>query len=1590
MSVPRFRFTPLLLVTVLAKLTVATAQEPFALLHSLFNPSTNAQAGAEQGYSAAVDGNLAVVGSPSADVGAFNSGVVKVYDATTGGLLHTLTNPSPEQDDDLFGNSVAISGSRVVVGAHRDSSGDLYAGSAYVYDLASATPTIPVLTLTNPSPEVSGEFGFLVAVSGTHLVVAADGNNTVYVYDLVSAIPAMPMLTLTNPSPDLGDGFGNAVAISDTRVVIGAIANDTSRVYVYDLSGTTPGVPVATLNDPSSSSSASFGKAVAISGMRVVVGPYWREPEVGGAYAVYDLASASPTEPVTVLNNPNPSSFNDGFGNSVSISGMRVVVGAAWDDAGAPYSGSAYVYDLTTATPTVHTIALVNPTPALGDYFGYSVAISGTRILIGVHGDDTGATDAGSAYVYDLASATPTEPSATLNHPILAAMDHFGTSVAISGSRLVVGAPNAGHAYVYDLASVTPKVPVATLNAPNASLSGGFGYAVAVSDARVAIGMPGIGDGSAGSAFVYDLAGATPAVPVFTLTNPTPAFNDNFASSLAIVGTTVVIGTPADDTGAFDAGSTYVYDLASANPTVPVLTLTNPSPAARDSFGHSVAIAGSRVIVGAPNDDLWEYATGSAYVYDRSSATPAVPIARLPNPNPASGGNFGYSLGISETRLLITAPGNSAGRGSAFVYELMSARPFAPVLALTNPTSTMLGTGGFGYAAALSGALVAVGTSGGAAFVYDLTNATPTVPILLLTNPTPATAGQFGVSVAIGGTTVIAGDPRDDSEAVDRGAAYVFRVGSAPPPRLNPHVQGPFALLHSLFDPGTDAQAGAQQGYSVAVDGDLTVVGVPGAGVVKVYNATTSTLLYTLPRPTLFGGFGISVAISGTRVVVGTGTGTVYVYDLASPTPVVPLFTLNRPGWYESFGQSVGISGNWVIVGAPLETVGAFRAGTAYVYDLASDTPLAPTMMLTNPTPANGFFGYFVAASENRAVVESGNTGNVYVYDLSSSTPGRPTLRLDGPATSVAISGTRIVVGAAHVVDSAKVYDLASATPAVPVATLMDPTPDVPHDNFGVSVAIYGTRVVVGAPNDGSGALSLEFTHVYDLQSATPTIPITTLTNPSPATPDWFGHSVAISGSKVVVGAPFDDTVAYEAGSAYVYDIAGIDPTIPSTALNHPSPSTQNRFGGSVSISGKIVVVQPGYFVQWPWTDAGDVHVYDLASATPMVPVVTLSDPTAGDGGIFGAAADVSGTRVVVGHADRKVYVYDLANGTPSVPVAGLTKPGPPQDDNFGFSVAISGNWVVVGASTDDSGSGRNGSAFVYDLASATPTVPLLTLTNPGPTVVESFGRSLDIDETRVAVGAPFDSTLVEHYVGSAYIYDLAGLTPTVPVFTLTNPSPAFNDNFASSLAISGTRVVIGTLHNMGDDAGSVYVYDVASATPTVPVLTLINPSPAFRDYFGFAVAISGSHVVVGAYGGPTPDTPSNDGGSVYVYDLSSATPALPVATLTKRKPVESDYFGYSVAVDGATIVVGSPLDDTIAADRGAVYVFGLAPELSVVPAAPGLATISWAPTTSSGFVLQYTDTLNHANWINTPSGAGNPVTIPVTNTSRFYRLLQR
>src|SRR5207253_2661130 len=109
----------------------------------------------------------------------------------------------------------------------------------------------------------------------------------------------------------------------------------------------------------------------------------------------------TPTTPILMLTNPVPT--NGYFGWSAAISGTRIAVGQEANDTGASGAGIAYIYDLNGVSPATPALTLTNPAPGPADSFGYSLAMSGPRLVVGVKGDSVGEVNAGSAYVYELA-----------------------------------------------------------------------------------------------------------------------------------------------------------------------------------------------------------------------------------------------------------------------------------------------------------------------------------------------------------------------------------------------------------------------------------------------------------------------------------------------------------------------------------------------------------------------------------------------------------------------------------------------------------------------------------------------------------------------------------------------------------------------------------------------------------------------------------------------------------------------------------------------------------------------------------------------------------------------------------------------------------------------------------------------------------------------------------------------------------------------------------------------------------------------------------------------------------------------------------
>ncbi|MFC1643030.1 FG-GAP repeat protein, partial [Myxococcota bacterium] len=158
--------------------------------------------------------------------------------------------------------------------------------------------------------------------------------------------------------------------------------------------------------------------------------------EDSGAAYLFDCSTLPCTE-VTKLT-ASDGAAEDWFGWAVSLSGDRALVSAHASDDNGPSTGSAYLYDCSTL-PCTET-KLTASDGAAGDWFGYSVALSGDRALISAHGDDVGWSESGLAYLFDCA-ATPCTALTKITASDGFYDDYFGFSVALSGDLALISAP---------------------------------------------------------------------------------------------------------------------------------------------------------------------------------------------------------------------------------------------------------------------------------------------------------------------------------------------------------------------------------------------------------------------------------------------------------------------------------------------------------------------------------------------------------------------------------------------------------------------------------------------------------------------------------------------------------------------------------------------------------------------------------------------------------------------------------------------------------------------------------------------------------------------------------------------------------------------------------------------------------------------------------------------------------------------------------------------------------------------------------------------------------------------------------------------
>jgi len=265
----------------------------------------------------------------------------------------------------------------------------------------------------------------------------------------------------------------------------------------------------------------------------------------------------------------------DNFGNSVSISGDKAIVGAFKDDNDSlNQSGSAYVFERDSGGNWNEVTKLTASDAEAGDIFGNSVSISGDKSIVGAFGNDDAGRLSGSAYVFERDSGGNWNEVAKLTASDAAIDDLFGTSVSISGDKAIVGSPDDDEPF------------------------------------------------DSGSAYVFERDSGGNWNEVTKLTASDAGDEDAFGISVSISGDKSIVGAALDDNANTNSGSAYLFVRDSGGNWNEVAKLTASDTASGDAFGFPVSISGDKSIVGSPGDDDEPFNSGSAYVFEISNNPP--------------------------------------------------------------------------------------------------------------------------------------------------------------------------------------------------------------------------------------------------------------------------------------------------------------------------------------------------------------------------------------------------------------------------------------------------------------------------------------------------------------------------------------------------------------------------------------------------------------------------------------------------------------------------------------------------------------------------------------------------------------------------------------------------------------------------------------------------------------------------------------------------------------------------------------------------------------------------------------------------------
>ncbi len=374
----------------------------------------------------------------------------------------------------------------------------------------------------------------------------------------------------------------------------------------------------------------------------------------------------------------NDGTTGDQLGRSVATSEGTALLGAPGITTGQLQAiGAAYLFDVATGH-SLHKLTSDNTDDV--DSFGGAVAISGDIAIVVAIADDDVMTDSGAAYVFDVVTGNQLRK---LKADDAGFRNFLGAGgVALSGDTTILGSPGdddngdaSGAAYLFNIGTGNQLFK---LKPDDGAFNDNFGVSVAISGSTALIGAM-LNDNSngndSGAAYLFD---TTTGNQLLKLRPNDGAPSDLFGATVAITGNTALVGAAGDDDNGGQSGSVYVFDVTSGNQ----LFKLKPDDGATEDFvggfqaPSSIAIMGNIAIVGAYGDDDNGSNSGSVYLFD---VTTGNQVGKIKPDDGGVNNQFGFSVGTNGSKAVIVgAPGdqdNGAISGSAYLFEVAIPEP---------------------------------------------------------------------------------------------------------------------------------------------------------------------------------------------------------------------------------------------------------------------------------------------------------------------------------------------------------------------------------------------------------------------------------------------------------------------------------------------------------------------------------------------------------------------------------------------------------------------------------------------------------------------------------------------------------------------------------------------------------------------------------------------------------------------------------------------------------------------------------------------------------------------------------------------------